>query len=110
MPEIKSQHILFPDINSRDWYLMTCWPARKCGEAPGVFLCPDGAQVHVQLEDVWIFSPSTDEDYRAAAKRIHGVEGECEIDSNAVVSRSEDQDGERGAYVQAWVWVGRADV
>ena len=39
--------------------------------------------------------------YYDAAKNIHSRDGECEIDSNATVSISEDG----GAYVQAWVWV-----
>src|SRR5260370_23329918 len=50
--------------------------------------------------------------YREAAKRLHHVEGECEIDDNAKqakVSRTRKQD-EEGAYVQAWVWVPREEV
>lgn len=43
----------------------------------------------------------TDEQYREAAKRVHGEEGEVEIDNTATVSRGDDA----GAYVQAWVWV-----
>ncbi len=39
--------------------------------------------------------------YREAAKSLHEVEGEVEIDSDAIVSISDDP----GAYVQAWVWV-----
>lgn len=50
--------------------------------------------------------PPTDEQMREAAERIHGRDGECEIDDNAVVSRGDDP----GAYVQAWVWVYYADV
>jgi hypothetical protein len=38
---------------------------------------------------------------RAAAKQQYGEQGSIEIDSDAVVSISEDG----GAYVQAWVWV-----
>lgn len=48
----------------------------------------------------------TDEQYRAAAKRIHEEEGTVEIDSNAIVVFS----GDGGAYVQAWVWVYDDDV
>ena len=48
----------------------------------------------------------TDEQYRAAAKRIHEEEGTVEIDSNAIVGFS----GDGGAYVQAWVWVYDDDV
>lgn len=40
--------------------------------------------------------------YREQAINLYQKGGECEIDSNAVVSRSEDGSG---AYVQAWVWV-----
>lgn len=36
-----------------------------------------------------------------AAKRIHSEDGEVEVDSDAVVSRGDDD----GAYVAAWVWV-----
>ena len=43
----------------------------------------------------------TDEEFRAEAKKQYEVEGECEIDDDAVVSRGDDN----GAYVQAWVWV-----
>jgi hypothetical protein len=37
----------------------------------------------------------------AEARDLHGIEGEIEIDSNAVVSASADN----GSYVAAWVWV-----
>jgi len=40
--------------------------------------------------------------YRALAKEKWAEDGECEIDDTAVVSISKS-----GAYVQAWVWVGR---
>lgn len=43
----------------------------------------------------------TNEQYLAAAKRIHVEEGTLEIDEPAIVSQSEGG----GAYVQAWVWV-----
>lgn len=42
-----------------------------------------------------------DEAWLEAARSIHQVEGECEIDNNAQISYSSDG----GAYVQAWVWV-----
>lgn len=42
----------------------------------------------------------------AAARRLHTVEGECEIDDDAKVSISSDG----GAYVQAWVWVDDDDL
>lgn len=47
----------------------------------------------------------TDADYRALAKKKYEDEGVLEIDDNAKVSISEDPQGVRGAYVQAWVWV-----
>ncbi|MBV8777096.1 MAG: hypothetical protein JO258_07860, partial [Alphaproteobacteria bacterium] len=40
-----------------------------------------------------------------ARRRLHR-EGECEIDADVVVSMG----GSGGAYVQAWVWVGDADI
>lgn len=43
----------------------------------------------------------TDEQYRQAAIKKHGSEGEVEIDADAIVSRGDDP----GSYVQAWVWV-----
>lgn len=43
----------------------------------------------------------TDDIYRAKAREKYGREGEIEIDDNAVISRGDD----KGAYVQAWVWV-----
>jgi hypothetical protein len=43
----------------------------------------------------------TDEEYIEKAIDLHYRDGELEIDSNAVVSRGDDD----GAYVQAWVWV-----
>lgn len=55
--------------------------------------------------------PPTGPQYVAKARELHEVEGEVEIDrlmtTNRQVSRSEDQDGEQGAYVRAWVWVPR---
>ena len=42
-----------------------------------------------------------EEQYRELAREEHHKDGECEIDSNAVVSLSEDG----GAYVASWVWV-----
>jgi hypothetical protein len=43
--------------------------------------------------------------YRAAARRDHHKDGECEVDENALISKGEDG----GAYVQAWVWVDDSD-
>jgi hypothetical protein len=45
------------------------------------------------------------ERYIAEAKRKYHVDGEVEIDDDAVVSHSDE-----GAYVQAWVWVSKYDV
>lgn len=42
--------------------------------------------------------------YIAAAK-LHGTEGELEIDDNARVSKGDDD----GAYVEAWIWVSDED-
>ena len=42
---------------------------------------------------------------RQMAKDEHEIEGEVEIDDNAVVSEGDDN----GAYVAAWVWVGFCD-
>lgn len=47
--------------------------------------------------------------YVEAARRLHHEDGEVEIDDRPRISRSEDQDGEQGAYVQAWVWVPREE-
>ena len=45
-----------------------------------------------------------DDAYRNAAKAAYFEEGRCEIDDGAI-----DQ-GDAGAYVQAWVWVPREDI
>lgn len=47
----------------------------------------------------------TDKDYRQLAKQTYAEDGILEIDDDAPVSVSEDRQGVRGAYVQAWVWV-----
>ena len=46
------------------------------------------------------------EAYRRAAKALHEVEGEIEIDRGATVSFG----GDGGAYVAAWVWVADTDL
>lgn len=46
------------------------------------------------------------EAYRKAAKDIHQIDGEVEVDEGAVVSYSDDN----GAYVMAWVWVNAEEV
>jgi hypothetical protein len=43
----------------------------------------------------------SDEWFRMRAKEIYHEEGELEVDTDACVSRSDDD----GAYVAAWVWV-----
>jgi hypothetical protein len=50
------------------------------------------------------FWPSNDQ-YREAANG-HARDGECEIDDDAIVSRSDDN----GAYVQAWIWIPNDDI
>ena len=45
------------------------------------------------------------ESFRQDAKLVHEEEGTCEIDDEAVVSLSEDNEGVAGAYVAAWVYV-----
>ncbi|KKK89229.1 hypothetical protein LCGC14_2735210 [marine sediment metagenome] len=44
---------------------------------------------------------SSDDDIRDRARELFGIEGETEIDTDAEVSRGDDD----GTYVQAWVWV-----
>lgn len=44
--------------------------------------------------------------YVSAARAIHEAEGTLEIDDNAEISEG----GNRGAYVQAWVWVYKSAV
>lgn len=39
-----------------------------------------------------------------AAQRIHEHEGTIEVDDDATVSRAKGNQ-DKGAYVQAWVWV-----
>lgn len=46
----------------------------------------------------------TNQQMIAAARQLHQEDGHLEIDDNAVVSRSEDNEAE-GAYVQAWLWI-----
>lgn len=43
--------------------------------------------------------------YAEAARKSYEKEGVIEFDRNPVVSESEE-----GAYVQAWVWVGKEDL
>jgi hypothetical protein len=46
----------------------------------------------------------TDEQMRAAAKAQYEDEGSIEIDDDALISRAKPN-SDKGAYVQAWVWV-----
>lgn len=46
-------------------------------------------------------SQLSDDDIRKLAREIYSSD-EVQVDSNAKVSRGDDE----GAYVQAWVWVG----
>lgn len=49
-----------------------------------------------------VHEPTPEErDYIERAKLAFNVEGELEIDDNAVVSKGDDD----GAYVEAWAWV-----
>ena len=46
------------------------------------------------------------QEYRDYARKVHNVEGHLEIDPDAVVSLG----CEKGAYVQAWLWVDESEV
>ena len=43
----------------------------------------------------------SDKWFRARAKELYQKDGKIEVDSNALISRGDDE----GAYVEAWVWV-----
>lgn len=43
----------------------------------------------------------SDKWFRVRAKEMYYQEGKIEVDSNARISRGDDE----GAYVEAWVWV-----
>jgi len=47
----------------------------------------------------------SDDEYRRVAEQQYGAGGKIKIDPHGRVSRSEDQTGEIGAWVQAWVFV-----
>jgi hypothetical protein len=51
----------------------------------------------------------TNKEMREVAKREYHCEGEIEIDDNAKISR-DPKNEDRGAYVQAWVWVYDSEV
>lgn len=51
----------------------------------------------------------TDQQMIEAARRQYEDEGSIEIDDEAKISRSDDNE-DKGAYVQAWVWVYDEDV
>ena len=80
-------------------------PDTETGSADGDLLLG----VRQMLTDILTYIDNTtgedDEAYREAARRLHGRDGECEIDSGAVVSIGDDP----GAYVAAWVWVPAED-
>ena len=44
--------------------------------------------------------------YRKVAKEMYQVDGEVEVDDDAVVSEGD----ENGAYVEAWAWVNKEEV
>jgi hypothetical protein len=48
-----------------------------------------------------------DDEYRRLAKQQYESEGQIEIDPHGRVSRSQDETGETGAWVKAWVFVYR---
>jgi hypothetical protein len=50
-----------------------------------------------------------DDEYRRLAKQQYESEGQIEIDPHGRVSRSEEQTGEIGAWVQTWVFVGKSE-
>ena len=51
-----------------------------------------------------------EETIRELAREQYEEEGKLEVDEDATVSEVEDnEDGDNGAYVQAWVWVSFAD-
>jgi hypothetical protein len=53
----------------------------------------------------------TNQQYVEAAQRLYDREGETEVDDGARVSRGDAvEDGDAGAYVQAWVWVSNEDI
>lgn len=43
----------------------------------------------------------SDDWYRKRARELYSLNGEIEVDSNAIISRGDDP----GAFVAAWVWV-----
>jgi hypothetical protein len=51
----------------------------------------------------------SDDEYRRLAKQQYQSKGKIEIDPHGRVSRSEGQTGEVGAWVQAWVFVGKSE-
>lgn len=67
------------------------------GEDRKAYVCDGCGHAHILRK-----KKPTLKETRERAKAMHHDEGTCEIDDNAKVSRG---DGERGAYVQAWVWV-----
>ena len=64
----------------------------------------------IKVGDPFVVDPTapTDDQMRAAANKIHGDDGVCEVDHDAPVSRGSGNPA-AGAYVQAWVWVDDED-
>lgn len=54
----------------------------------------------------------TNAQYIRAAREGYHEDGVIEVDERAKVSKadSNDPDAEKGAYVQAWIWVSDSDV
>lgn len=55
-------------------------------------------------------TPNQKAAYIKAARSNYSDEGTIEFDAIPAVSWVGDDDGDRGAYVQAWVWVDVADL
>lgn len=91
--ELESQNTRFQEVEEPDDTWMDMCDEEVCAECDAPLI--DNSEQLVP-----------DHAMRAAADRIHGREGECEIDDGAKISRG----SEPGAYVQAWVWVDFMDV
>lgn len=73
------------------------------------FDADDPEAVLAALSQVTLVPKSpTDQQVIEYAQRALAHEGEIEFDDDAAVSRSDDN-GHRGAYVAAWVWVADED-
>lgn len=56
-------------------------------------------------ECIRAFKADDSDPYVAAARTMYHVDGKTEIDGETVISDSND-----GAYVLAWVWVGKDEI